>query len=71
MGHKSWGGARPNKHDREFHEEPGGPRYYIEVRLHEQRYVVIDSDDYSVVFGDEDKLTCECECDLLNSMEQA
>lgn len=72
MGHKSWGGARPNKWDREFHDEPEGKRYYVTLDVSAGKYKVIDSAaNYAAVFVDEDKLTCECECDLLNSQEHA
>lgn len=67
MGHKSWGGARPNKYDREFHEEPQGDRYY--VIQHGNSYQVMDGEQDRMVFEDDDKLTCECECDLLNEQE--
>ena len=69
MGHKSWGGARLNKWDREFHTEPQGERYYVQLDI-DLHYVVIDSESDRVVFSDEDKLTCECECELLNSQEE-
>ena len=72
MGHKSWGGARPNKWDIYQHEEPQGERFYVTLDCSAGDYCVIDSEpDYSVVFRDADKLTCECEAEHLNSLEQA
>lgn len=72
MGHKSWGGARPNKWDRYFHEEPEGERFYVTTDPATSEFVVVDSEDsHRVVFRDADKLTCECEAEHLNSMEKA
>ncbi|HSX70664.1 MAG TPA: hypothetical protein VLF16_06995 [Pseudomonas sp.] len=70
MGHKSWGGARPNKWDIYQHEEPQGERFYVQLDV-DLHYVVIDGESNKVVFSDEDKLTCECEAEHLNSLEQA
>lgn len=60
----SWGGARPNRYDMDFHTEPEGQRFY--VLKAEGRYYVMDSETQGDVFNDEDELTAQCECDLRN-----
>lgn len=69
MGHKSWGGARPNKWDIYQHQEPEGSRFYVTEST--GGFAVYDSEQDLVVFNSTDKDEADMECELLNSLEQA
>lgn len=60
----SWGGARPNRYDMDFHTEPEGKRFY--VLPVDGKFYVMDSLTEGDVFSDEDELTAQCERDLRN-----